>query len=70
MINFEYLDELYRCKVKAEIKLDELEDREDDPTPAGDNGLTIQKRRLEISNEKETVNRYNNLIRSYIATHN
>lgn len=69
MVKIEFLDTLYRWKVEAEQKLEELEERSNDPLP-NDEAYWRILRNIEIENAKRLVNRYKTVIQSYMLYHN
>lgn len=70
MVNYDYLDTLYRWKVEAELELEMLEGRKINrvlPMEEAEHFLEIEK--LKIKNLEETVSRCATTIRSYIQAH-
>jgi hypothetical protein len=69
-IELEFLDALYRGKVEAQIKLEKLQEKYDDPLPHDEADRIIGLRKLSIEAQQSIVNLYNNSIRLYLSTHN
>lgn len=66
----EFLDELYRYKVKAEQELESIENESNNPIPTDTADLICQSIDLRRKNVQSLVNRYDILIKKYLAIHN
>lgn len=70
MVQIEFLNTLYKCKVEAEQELEKLKESVNTPLPEREAEWLIRIRNIKIKNSESLVSQYTKVIQSYILMHN